>query len=963
MSFDHPAHAVVAALSVPLPIELIVNALRAWLPDGAAVAAGWRDEAVGLRMSTSPPGHPVGQLLKHAFPDGDEARPLLPHQQLHAWDSVDGGARMAVAVELPDSREAAECRSWQELATMLVTAGLDTARAQARIGRLEKSKRLQQALYVIADLAGADLEMPEMLRRIHGVVGSLMYAENCYIVQYDDEKERLRFLYFADQQDMYVADPSQSYSEAEMPDSLTFALLRHGHALRGASRRIQRQLGVAPSPEHGPDSLDWLGVPMRRDGRVCGAIVVQSYDRADCYNDEERALLGYVAQHILTALDRRQAQVRLEQRVESRTLELQRANHELQEEIAERKRAETLQLALFRISELAISSESLDRFYAEVHAVVDELIYARNFYIALLSEQGDSIDFAYSVDEHSRVRPSRKLSNGLTEYVIRRHMALLADRAVIDGLVVRGEVRGYGVKAHSWLGVPLYSDDEVVGAVVVQSYTEGVSFSPHDQRLLAFVAHHIGNGLTRQRGQERLKAVHAGLEQRVDERTTELADANRKLVAQIGERLRAERRLTHQALHDALTGLPNRAHLLERLDDAISRARRGTGPAFAVLFLDLDRFKLVNDSIGHVAGDELLVEVARRIVSVVRADDVVARLGGDEFAILMPCPEGVEGVLELAQRLLGELGRAVWVAGRELFPAGSLGISVWHPRYRSGEELLRDADAAMYRAKAQGRDRSVVFDEAMREEAMRALDLEADLRRAINRRDFLPYYQPIVRLEDGEVIGYEALLRWRHERRGLLTPAEFIALGEESGLIEQVDWLLYEQVIMQLVRGGRKYVSVNVSPRHFRSGDFADRLLELIELHGADPALLRIEITEVALLDDASRTLRILRILREHGVLVQLDDFGTGFSALSYLQRFPISTLKIDRSFVAGLDAESGRHESLALVRAILALAHTLGIEAIGEGVETDRQRTILAELGCRYGQGYLLGRPTQRFH
>jgi EAL domain-containing protein (putative c-di-GMP-specific phosphodiesterase class I) len=221
----------------------------------------------------------------------------------------------------------------------------------------------------------------------------------------------------------------------------------------------------------------------------------------------------------------------------------------------------------------------------------------------------------------------------------------------------------------------------------------------------------------------------------------------------------------------------------------------------------------------------------------------------------------------------------------------------------------------------------------------------------------VPYYQPILRLDDGEVVGYEALLRWQHERRGLLAPAEFISLGEDSGLIEQVDWLIYEQVVNQIARGGEGYVSVNVSPRHFRSPDFADRLLALFEARGADPARLRVEITEVALLDDAPRTLRILSTLREHGILAQLDDFGTGFSALSYLHRFPISVLKIDRSFVAGIGDET-RPESPGLVRAILALASTLGIDTIAEGIETEEQRGALLELGCNFGQGYLLGRP-----
>ncbi|WP_454258000.1 bifunctional diguanylate cyclase/phosphodiesterase [Pseudoxanthomonas mexicana] len=949
VSADNPA-------STPAsPAERIAAILCGLLPPGAELAVCWRDWALG-GGSAATPGAPAALRRRADQALADAAEHDDPDLSVHAWDNADGNARMALAVAGAHARPAEHEAAWLALARTLVETTLDASRAQARIVSLEKSKRLQQALYEIADLAGADLEMPEMLRRIHAVVNSLMYAENCYIVLYDDQRRTVRFLYFADQRDPYVAEPEREFGEEEMANSMTFALLRHGQPLRGPSAVIRQKLGMIRDPSHGPDSLDWLGVPMRRDDRVCGAIVVQSYDTPASYADEDRALLGYVAQHILTALDRKHAHVELEHRVAVRTHELQRANRELQAEIMERKRAEKLQRALFRITELAITSDTLERFYADVHVVVDELIDARNFYIALVSDDGEQLSFPYSIDERDPMRKSRRMTNGLTEYVIATGRPLLADRPVIAQLAEQGKLQQHGPPAYSWLGVPLFRGEDVVGTVV-QSYTEEVKFTSHDQNLLTFVAHHIGNGLDRQRTHERLRSAHAELERRVDERTRELAEANHQLRAQIGERLRAEQQLTYQATHDALTGLPNRPHLLDRLSAAIERARHGDGQAFAVLFLDLDRFKLVNDSMGHAAGDELLVEVARRITMSVREDDVVSRLGGDEFALLVEYTDGVENVRDFAQRLLAVLGRPMWVAGRELFPSASLGIAVWHPRYRNGEELLRDADAAMYRAKEQGRDRCAMFDEAMREAAMQSLDLEADLRRAINHRDFLPFYQPIRRMDDGRVIGHEALLRWQHERRGLLLPAEFIGLGEDSGLIEQVDWLLYEQVVRQIARGVDGYISVNVSPRHFRSPDFGDRLLAMFEAHGADPARLRLEITEVALLDDAPRTLRILRTLRQHGILAQLDDFGTGFSALSYLHRFPISVLKIDRSFVSGLGAEA-RPESLALVRAILALAGTLGIETIAEGVETEEQRSALIELGCHLGQGYLLGRP-----
>jgi diguanylate cyclase (GGDEF)-like protein len=956
-----------AGASVPwLSLQRVADTLRAQLPPGAGVAVACNDWMLGLSSAVSgavPPGRvkELEDVLEDVgggvggFPDLESGR---------IWSSADGSARLGVLLNLGAEADDGGHDAWLQLATILVDASLHAAYAHLRIRKLEKSKQLQQALYEIADLAGADLELGEMLRRVHAVVDSLMYAHNCYIVEYDDEQDTLRFLYFADEQDGSLFELGRTYHRGELPGSLTFALLRHGQPVHGPSSLVARVFAMDQRPENaeltGTDSLDWLGVPFRREDRVCGAIVVQSYDRANCYSGEEQTLLSFVAQHILTALDRKQAHVQLERHVQSRTLELQRANIELQEEIIERRRAEKLQAALYRIAELAINSESLDDFYAEVHAVVDELIYARNFYIALLTPDRQMLEFVYSADEHNRYRPPRPFSNGLTEYVIRKQTALLADRDQIDRLQASGEVHGFGVRARSWLGVPLRIEDEVVGVITVQSYTDEIHFSVADQRLLMYVSHHIGSGLGRQRTQERLRAAHVELEQRVRERTAELAKTNAKLVAQIGERMRAEQRLTHQALHDALTELPNRAHLLDRLKGAIEQARQSREDVpFAVLFLDLDRFKVVNDSIGHAAGDELLMEVARRIVSSMRSGDVVARLGGDEFAILVESADGIDTVMELGRRLLDTVNQPLWVAGRELFPSASLGVAVWNARYGSGEELLRDADAAMYRAKASGRNRCVLFDEEMRDAAMQSLVMEADMRRAIKNRDFEPYYQPIVTMEDGAIIGYEALLRWNHPERGVLAPAAFIALGEDSGLIEQVDWLLYEQVIDRLGDGGTRYVSVNVSPRHFRSGDFAERLLALVAERGADPARLRLEITEVALLDDAPRTLRSLQALREAGIRVLLDDFGTGYSALSYLQRFPISALKIDRSFVLGIGEDAdGAAESMGLIRAILALARTLGIDAIAEGVETEAQRAVLLSLGCRHGQGYLFGRP-----
>ena len=937
----------------------VAATLQGLLPAGSSVALAWDDAVLGRGDCVSVGGAATLSATVRQYLDMLVVSGTTAQGWGGCWSDDEGHSRVAAlaepAAELPDVQR----QAWLDTARVLSLAVLGKARQGVQINELERSKRLQAALFEIADLAGTDLEMPQMLAHFHRILRTLMYAENCYIVECDDTQSSLRFLYFADTQDSFEPGPERRFLYEEMQDSLTFAVLRRGKVMHGPSRELLAVVDKSHSVHSGPDSTDWLGVPMWRDNNVCGAIVVQSYEPGVQYDDDDRAVLNFVAKHILTAMDRRQAHVQLEQHVHRRTLELEHANASLQDEILERRRAEALQAALFNISELAMSSGSQAEFHAEVHRVIGGLLDASNFYIALVNEREDGLEFVYSVDEINRVRASREFSGGLTEYTIRSGQPLLVSREQIDQLIARGEVREFGAKSHCWLGVPLFDDEQVVGVIAVQSYNPQVVFTAHDQRLLAFVARNIGNSLARQRDRNRLLQAHSELEQRVVERTRELGEVNRKLLAQIGERMRVEQRLSHQAMHDSLTGLPNRMHLLERLEEAINHARLGAGPEFALLFLDLDRFKWVNDSIGHAAGDSMLVEVAKRLVRMLRGDDVVARLGGDEFALLVRC-DGGAAAMEVGRRLLKSLEHSMWVDGRELFPSGSIGIALWNSHYTSGAELLRDADAAMYRAKGMGQDRCVMFDEAMREQSLHSMELEADLRRAIISNDFVPFYQPIVSLADGKVIGHEALLRWRREGKGWVLPGEFISLGEESGLIEQVDWLIYEQVVRDLAGSKSGYISVNVSPRHFRQSEFAGRLLGLLDAAGADPRRLRVEITEMALLEDAPRTLATLHQLRERGVMAQLDDFGTGYSALSYLHRFPINTLKIDRSFVAGLHAEEGK-STQSLVEGVVSLARTLGIETIGEGVEDERQRQTLIEAGCNYGQGFLLGYPAPR--
>ncbi len=423
-----------------------------------------------------------------------------------------------------------------------------------------------------------------------------------------------------------------------------------------------------------------------------------------------------------------------------------------------------------------------------------------------------------------------------------------------------------------------------------------------------------------------------------------------------------EQQLAHAALHDALTGLPNRVLFRDRLAVAVERAKRSSGSQFAVLFLDLDRFKLINDSLGHDLGDRLLVAAARRIERCVRPGDTVARLGGDEFTLLLTDLDGPRDAVLAAEAIHRVLAEPFPLLEREVYLTASVGIAVKTAADQQPDDILRDADTAMYRAKALGRGRQVVFDPTMHALAVAQLELENDLRRGLERGELCLVYQPIVRLTDGRVVECEALLRWRHPRRGLLPPEQFLPVAEESGMLLALEqWALTEACHQAAgwlgARPGAQPwgVSLNLSGRQFAGGEPAQRVTEALAASGLPGDLLRLEITETAILDRHESVAEVLQELHALGVRIDVDDFGTGYSSLSYLHRLPVDRLKIDRSFVQRLDAEG---DAGTIVHTIITLARALGIEAIAEGVETGGQLRRVRELGCDHAQGHLFSLP-----
>ena len=458
----------------------------------------------------------------------------------------------------------------------------------------------------------------------------------------------------------------------------------------------------------------------------------------------------------------------------------------------------------------------------------------------------------------------------------------------------------------------------------------------------------VQNQLALKNAKSKLSTLNAKLEKRVEHRTKQLEVANAKLL--------------EMALHDPLTGLPNRRFLMQKLEQSLKLAQKDSKAQFAVLFLDCDRFKVVNDSLGHHVGDELLIALSRRLETLFNRDDIFARLGGDEFVILLNPIRDAQQVTQIANSILEALSQPFQLEGHEVFINASIGIALWRPDYEDPEHLLRDADTAVYKAKALGRGRYHIFDSTMHVAAINVLELETELHRAIAQEELVVYYQPIVVLNTGEIVGFEALVRWQHPTRGLVSPQSFIPIAEEIGLIIPIgNWVL-RQSCHQLHTWQRQnlvddsfFISVNLSTRQLNQFDLIEHVDQILSETQISPQCLKLEITESALMENPQIATEILRQFKRRGIQLGIDDFGTGYSSLSYLHYFPLDTLKIDQSFVRQIDRGS---ENLGLVPIIINIAQILEMNVIAEGIETQTQLKQLLNLNCRFGQGYLFSPP-----
>jgi len=434
------------------------------------------------------------------------------------------------------------------------------------------------------------------------------------------------------------------------------------------------------------------------------------------------------------------------------------------------------------------------------------------------------------------------------------------------------------------------------------------------------------------------------------------------ILTDISRQKQLEEHILHDAFHDTLTGLFNRALFLNRLEQAIKRLKRNPEALYAVVYLDIDRFKLVNKTFGHVTGDRLLMIIANRLQKLLRDVDTLARFGGDEFAILVEDLAGLADASAMADNVLRHLAAPFRLKKQEIFVTCSIGVVLGSGAYEHPDQVLRDADNAMYSSKEHGGDHYTVFDAGMRVLTQRRMEMELALRHALESGEMTVHYQPIVSLSTGEITGVEALARWFHPAKGTIPPSEFIPIAEETGLINELGALVLRQACRRMVDLGRKHpdganltLSVNISGRQFKRPDFVEEVAAILTETEIDPSLVKLELTESVLMDNADEAVATIKRLKALSVKVVIDDFGTGYSSLSYIQRFPFDSLKVDRSFVGNMNEAE---QNMEIVRTIIAMAHKLGLEVVAEGVELAEHRTALSDLRCESAQGFYFSKP-----
>ena len=829
---------------------------------------------------------------------------------------------------------------------------------------------MQESLLRLSELASTVTELKAFYPAMVEIIDSLLTTNSVHIALLNDHK---------DLEVVYCHNPI----EHRLAEHVEFKDWRKG--LTGQVYLNQQPLHCNAAERmalakagkivlYGSACVDWLGVPLKRGHQVIGVIALQSYDEQLYFDDRDCQLLEFIGEHLVTAIDRVKSRALLEHSIEQRTQKLTEANRRLQLEISERQQVEKSHQTMLAVSEIVAANQALPVLCQQIHQQLKGLLACQNFYV--VSKQTHA-DVLYQVtQEHTGFDNEKRLSI-FSELAIKIAKPLI----VAQGHLITLEVDGSKARTpyvldfdhkhqpQTWLAAPLVENGQVIGLIATQHFTNQQAFNEKHLDIFRFIAQQLTSAIVRERDLSVVEQSKESLEHLFNERTQALQASNFKLRKQIEERRKAESRLYFEAHHDALTRLPNRALFTDRLTHALRHIKRHVEHSFAVLFIDLDRFKVINDTLGHHIGDKFLIEIADRLSGCVRDNDVLARLGGDEFVVLLDSLARQDDVEDVAERIIESISQPFEIEGHCLYSNASIGIALCSPNYSEATEILRDADAAMYQAKNLGRGRYVFFDDSMRAQLLESMTLEQELREAIKQQQFELHYQQISNLARTNTIGFEALLRWQHPEKGLLTPSEFLFMAEETGLIVDIERWLIGEVVEQLAvwQAQEPYgeatdyrnalIAINLSSRYLTQQAQLQELISVIKSHDIEPQRLILEFDESAILPQPELALASLRKLKKLGVKLALDDYGASLSSFNFIHHYPFEFVKLDRSFIRSLN-NNDKH--LSLVSALHQLGNQFGYRLVAEGIENEETLAKLQQAGCDFGQGYLIAKPSK---
>ncbi|WP_320007763.1 EAL domain-containing protein [Maridesulfovibrio sp.] len=862
---------------------------------------------------------------------------------------------------------------WVQAAPILDTNGTPIGAIESLrdISARKQTENINEILFKISSALNTAADTPIFLQQVHESLKPFIDAENFYVALFDEENMELSFPYYADEKDFISPDQIISV----LPDeSLSIKVIRAGHPILLDEEDFKNKLKHIGFP-----AKSWLGVPLRFDGKITGVMAIQSYKQSGIYNSQDIDLMVAISEQVAAALLRRQAE-----------------NALLESEKKFRSIFENATMAIFQIStsgQLTVVNPALAAImgYADVDEMLEDNARASKFiydresrlqFLKRLRTDGAVNGMLLRVN-HRDGKEKWVTINARTSYDKHGNPVLYTGTAFDSTLEIVAERK---IFRHKSRFMQLFESSPQAIALT-DSKGNVVDTNRAFSKLFGYSANEMSPCCENLSPSGKGK-IKANLKKILGGETFRTEDLRRHkngrlipvsilgypfiyndeisgtfiIYDDISQRKEYERRLSYQSLHDSLTGLPNRTYFLERLEETLDLSRKIPERTFAVLMLDIDMFKRINDSLGHQAGDELLIKVGKRIKECLRPVDTVARMGGDEFAVLIEDFSTPQQVIQIIRDIRNEIRKPVKISSREVVISSSIGIVFKTASYDHPEHIVRDADISMYKAKAQGVNKFKVFNKSMHEEALQSLLVETEIRQGIPGREFFPYFQPVYSMQNRNLAGFEALVRWNHPERGFLTPDQIIPVAEETGLIVELDRVILFEACRAMARWTRTYsniedlfLAVNLSPSQLSKPDLADAIQEVILETQIAPSCLKLEITESAIMERNAASSLNLKKIGEMGIRLAVDDFGTGYSSLAQLQRFPASTVKIDRSFVSHM---AGDHESLEIVRAVNALGHSLSMDVIAEGVETRQQLILLKDIGCDYVQGFYFDKP-----